>query len=70
MESRVHRDKRSSLHLVSARIVSVVVFGFVPVGGAPSPLEIFRFGLVDSSEELGNVFRPEGRKFPDISFGE
>ena len=62
LESRVYRDKRSSLHLVSARTVSVVVFGSLPVGGGPGPLEIFRFGLVDSSEELGNELRPEGRK--------
>ena len=62
LESRVYRDKKSTLHSVSAPTVSVVVFGCGSVGGAPGPLEIFRFGLVDSSEELGNVFRPDGRK--------
>ena len=62
MESRVYRDKKSSPHLVPALTVSVVVFGCLPVGSGPGPLEIFRFALVDSSEELGNVFRPEGRK--------
>ena len=62
LESRVYRDKKSSLHLVPAPTVSVVVFGCASVGSGPAPLKIFRFGLVDSSEELGNVFRPEERK--------
>ena len=61
MESRVYRDKKSTLHSVSAPSVSVVVFGCAAVGSGPGPLEIFRFALVDSSEKLGNVFRPEGR---------
>ena len=62
LESRVYRDKKSPLHWVSAPTVPVVVFGSAPAGGAPGPLEIFRFALVGSSEEPGNVFRPEGRK--------
>ena len=62
MESRVYRGKKSSLNSVSAPTVSVVAFGCLAVGSGPGPLKIFRFGLVGSSEELGNVFRPEGRK--------
>ena len=50
METRVYRDKKDTLLLVSAPTVSVVVFGWGSVGGAPVPLEIFGFGLVGSSE--------------------
>ena len=58
LESRVYKDKKSTLHLVSAPTVLVVVFGCAAVGGAPGPLEELRFGLLTSP------------KFPDISFGE
>ena len=59
MESRVYRDKEDTLRFVSAPTVSVVVFGWGSVGGAPLPLEIFGFGLVVSRAT-----------FPDISSGE
>ena len=55
MESRVYRDKKSTLHLVSARTGSVVVFGCVAVGGAALPLEKLRFGYLTSADELRNV---------------
>ena len=55
MESRVYRDKKSSLHLAPAPSVSVVVFGSLSVGGAPVPLEELRFGYLTSAEELRNV---------------
>ncbi len=65
MESRVYRDKKSTLLLVSAPNVSVVVFGCLSDGGAALPLEIFRFGLVGCPESLGEVIRPEGNLRPE-----
>ena len=55
MESRVYRDKKSSLNLVSVPTVLVVVFGCGPVGGHPVPLEELRFGYLTSADELRNV---------------
>ena len=55
MESRVYRDKKSSLNLVSAPTVLVVVSGSLPVGGAPVPLGELRFGYLTSADELRNV---------------